>query len=431
MLYTTLVVTKKSFGEKIMEKQYCVSCGAGTTKGDSFCYTCGAKIVDKKIKSGLHSTPLNEDKRTDIQKPQEPRRVRGQSKQRRKRRIAATIVLGVILLPIITMTTLSSIRFEMGTLEYEIPDTGITSVNLDIYNDIGSISIYYDDSITNVFEATIAVRGGLSASMDDAVNFNHTIVDDQLNISFAFGNPYTSFVNLKSLNHDIEIYLNPKAAVSFNVETGTGSVLCYASDFADLVINDLHLATSTGSVEFYADDMHNLTLGDVSLESSTGSLDFSLSGSTNSSITGLTLACSTGSIDVHLGSYTTLNCSVIDISTSTGSIELEYTDIITMSDINWLISTSTGSIDVIIDQTILQQGNSTMDFDIETSTGSIEVSCELNDQIGIEMAAETGTGSIDLPNGYSYYISTEFAQKSNQYTFVINTSTGSITANVI
>ena len=81
--------------------------------------------------------------------------------------------------------------------------------------------------------------------------------------------------------------------------------------------------------------------------------------------------------------------------------------------------------------TAAEQGNSTMDFDMETSTGSIEVSCELNDQIGIEMAAETGTGSIDLPNGYSYYISTEFAQKSNQYTFAINTSTGSITANVI
>lgn len=329
------------------------------------------------------------------------------------------------------MTSISSIRYELGSLDYEIPDMGITNANLDIYNDIGSITIYYDDSISNLFEAEIVVRGGLRASIDDAANFNHTITNDTVDIDFTYTNPIGTYWDMKSLNHDIVIYLNPIVAVSINAESGTGSVNCYVEELTNVVINDLHLASSTGSVDFYAYGMHNLSLGDVQLESSTGSIDFDLGDSTNTTITKFEIACSTGSIDVFLGTYTLLDCSVIDISTSTGSIDVMYTDIITTQDITWLVSTSTGSIDFFIEQTLAHQENVTMNYLLDTSTGSIDVYCEINDQIGIEMEADTSTGSINLPNGYSYYLSTEFALKNSQYTFVMNTSTGSITASVI
>ncbi|MBN1329191.1 MAG: zinc ribbon domain-containing protein [Candidatus Heimdallarchaeota archaeon] len=413
-----------------MEKQYCVSCGAEITKDGSFCIFCGAKIEQRK----LHSEPLKSSYSEEVQGESivynRSKENEMKIKPKRKGLIAIPIILALVIIPIITLTTISSIKIDLGTLNYDVPITAGMTVNLNVNNDIGSITIFYDETLTNLFESEIIVRGGLKASINDAVNFNHEIVENITIITFNFQNLPSSFFNMKSISHEIEIYINPHAIVDFNIETATGSIDCYAENIDNVIINNLALTSSTGSIDFIAENMINLTMGEVILKTSTGSIGFDLGGSTNTSLTALELGTSTGSIDVDLGTHTNFNGSIINIYTSTGSIEIEYSNIRYSNDIYWEISTSTGSIYLTFEQTVIFVDNITVDFTLETSTGSIEVDCTITTAIGIEMDAGTSTGSIDLPNGHDYYISPDFALKSNQYSFYMRTSTGSITGNV-
>lgn len=408
-----------------MEKQYCVYCGTATSVGDSFCLKCGSKIQPTKTIQELHNESLGE--KTPVVAPV----IKSNwIKRHGKKLIIIPFILGIILIPTITIGTITSIQKPLGTLFYDIPNTGITAIDLSINNDIGSVEIIYDDSISNLFEAIITVRGGMRASFDNAVNFNHEIIGNRLNVDFYYDNLLESFFNMKKITHKILIFVNPIAIVDYKVKLSTGSISVLIENEDNIVIEDLFLTSSTGSVKFYGIDLNNLTLGDVSLSSSTGRIVFDLEGSTNTYLSGIDLDTSTGSINANLGQHITLDCSKVSMETSTGSVSLQYENIIYNDDIQWILSTSTGSITLMLKQTLLSPSNAFMFFVLDTSTGSITTVYEINHEIGIEMEADTNTGSINLPNSKNYYISNDFALKSIQYSFIMSTSTGSITASV-
>jgi hypothetical protein len=407
-----------------VEKQYCTSCGAAVSATDSFCFKCGSSIETPKAKVPDLSPVYPVAEETHYVKSRK-------IKRHSKKFVFIPVIILMILVPIITVTAVTNLQRDLGTLEYEIPDTGITAIELSITNDIGSVDVIYDDSISNLFEAEITVRGGLRASIEDAVNFNHEIVGDSINVNFFFDNHLANLFRMKRLIHNIDIYINPTAEVAFDVECSTGSIEISLHNEDDVVINGLELVSSTGSVKFYGTASDNLNIGDVLLSSSTGSITFDLFGTTNAFISGLQLDTSTGSIHAELGEYTTLNCSVVNLYTSTGSITLVYSNIIYYNELDWSVSTSTGSISLFIEQTILSSTNASMDFMLDTSTGSITTSCELNSDIGVEMDGATSTGSVNLPNGHDYYLSPDFHLKTIQFSFTMSTSTGSITGFII
>ncbi|NHK30768.1 MAG: hypothetical protein FK730_05415 [Asgard group archaeon] len=408
-----------------MEKQYCVYCGFAVSVGDSFCHKCGSKIQPTKTIQELHNESLGEKEVVEA-----PIVKTNLIKRHGKKLIIIPFILAIILIPTIAIGTIVSVQKPLGVLYYDIPDTGIASIDLSITNDIGSVTVLYDDSISSLFEAVITVRGGLRASIDDAVNFNHEVVGDSLNVNFYYSNFFESLFNMKKISHEIVVFLNPTAKVDYNIDVATGSISVFAENEDNIAIEDLYLSSATGSVKFHGIDLNNLTLNDVSLSSSTGRIVFDLEGSTNTYLTGLSLDTSTGSIFANLGQYTTLDCSSVILDTSTGSVTLQYDNIIYNDDIQWSLSTSTGSINLAIEQTLLSPTNASMSYILDTSTGSITTVCELNSEIGIEMEADTSTGRIELPNGKNYYISTDYALKSIQYSFIMSTSTGSITASV-
>jgi DUF4097 and DUF4098 domain-containing protein YvlB len=408
-----------------LKKQYCVYCGSAVSIGDSFCHKCGSKIQPTKTIQELHNESLGEKvvEETPIVKS-------NWIKRHSKKLIIIPFILAIILVPTITIGTITSAQKPLGVLFYDIPDTGMTNIDLSITNDIGSVDILYDDSISGLFEAVITVRGGLRASIDDAVNFNHEVVGDSLNVVFYFDNLLENFFNMKKISHEIVVFINPIAIVDYNIDVATGSISVFADNENNIAIKDLYLSSGTGSVKFYGLDLNDLTINDVILSSSTGRIVFDLEGSTNTYLTGLLLDTSTGSIFANLGQYTTLDCSSVSLDTSTGSVTMQYSNVIYNDDIQWSLSTSTGSITLAIEQTILSPANASMSFILDTSTGSITTVCELNTEIGVEMEAETSTGRIELPNGHNYYISTDYALKAIQYSFFMATSTGSITASV-
>ncbi|NHJ49131.1 MAG: zinc ribbon domain-containing protein [Asgard group archaeon] len=409
-----------------MEKQYCVSCGAAIAETDSFCFKCGSSVETTKTIQEVHNASLV----SQVSEEAPQRRTR-KIKRHGKKIVFIPILILMILVPVIVISSVSHMQKPLGTLTYDVPDSGITSIDLTISNDIGSVDIIYDDSISNLFEAVITVRGGLRASFDDAVNFNHEIIGDRININFFHNNELRNLFRMKQLNHEIDILMNPTATVDFDIQSATGSVSVEVEFEDDLVIENLSLESSTGSAKFYGNYLNNLTLGDVSLSSSTGSIVFDLEDSTNTYLTGLILHTSTGSVTADLGEYLTLDCSTVSLDTSTGSVTLAYSNIIHENNVYWSLSTSTGSVNLFIEQTILSPTNASMDFVLDTSTGSVTTYCELDSEIGIEIDADTSTGSITLPNGNDYYVSSDFALKAIQYSFVLTTSTGSITANVV
>ncbi len=410
-----------------MTKKYCANCGTEFSATDQFCFKCGAKVnVEESVETPVKSSDVS-DYYIPETTTQEPRR---RSKTSVKKIITVVVIIGAILIPIsITMGVLS-IKVPLGTLEYEVPDTGILDLDLIVDNEIGSISITYDDSISNLFEAEIEVKGGLKAEFEDAVNFEHEVVGNTTVISFESGEQTFSYFSMKSIIYDIEIFVNPNAVYDFDIITATGSIDFYLDGNDDVRTENITLLTSTGSIEFYSDNTDNVTMDDVSLKSSTGSVTFDIGDATNTAINDLTLECSTGSIYVDLGINTALFDDVVGILTSTGSIHFYYEDLILVDDILWNIETSTGSITLGIEQNVLPSVNVTSTFDVQTSTGSITLDCELNTAIGVEIGAETSTGSITLPNGNDYYLSPNYATADLQYSFILATSTGSVSASV-
>ncbi|NHJ31727.1 MAG: zinc ribbon domain-containing protein [Asgard group archaeon] len=413
-----------------MDKKYCVSCGTAVTSTDGFCFKCGAKIENyKKLDEPSGSVRIIAERPNNLDDQDYIKTRKPQSKRRYKPLLVILLIVGA-LVPIAVMSSIASIRTPIGTLTYDVPTTGTTDVDLIIDNSVGSINIIYDDSITNLFEAFIEVRGGFRATMDDAINFEHEVVGDEIIISFIDDQSFKGFFNMKSLSYKIDIWINPIAIVDFNIEISTGSITCSLDGNDDLLIKDAYFSSSTGSVNFISGTVENTTIGDIYIESSTGSLLFDFRYSTDASITDLIMDTSTGSVKAYLGETMIINCTDVTLSTSTGSVLLEYTNIIQLGDLDWNLDTSTGSITLNFEQTILPAVNCSSTYYLETSTGSINVNCETDVGIGIEMSADTSTGSITLPSGGSYYSSPDFSLKSSQYSFILLTSTGSITASV-
>lgn len=410
-----------------LDEKYCVSCGTAVTSTDDFCFKCGAKIENyKELHEPSGNVRIVSERSNNLDSQDFESKRRHRSKRHFKPLIIILLITGAIVAPIVVMSSISSIRSPIGTLTYDVPTSGIIDVDLIIDNSLGSVNIIYDDSITNLFEAFIEVRGGLRATMEDAINFKHEVVGDTVIISFIDEQVFVSFLSMKSLSYEIDIWINPIAVVDFNIETSTGSITCSLDGNDNLLIKEAYFSSSTGSVNFIGGAVENTTIGDVFIESSTGSLLFDFRYSTVASLTDLVMDTSTGSVKAYLGETMTINCTVVNLSTSTGSVLLEYTNIIQLGDLDWNLDTSTGSITLVFEQTILPGINCSSIYDLETSTGSITIDCEVNTGIGIEIDADTSTGSINLPGGGSHYTSPEFSLKGCQYSFTLMTSTGSM-----
>ncbi|HUU78587.1 MAG TPA: zinc ribbon domain-containing protein [candidate division Zixibacteria bacterium] len=412
-----------------MNGKYCINCGSSLNTEDKFCHLCGARAENvKTISQQPKQYEGNNVYEVEIDKKTTSLPRKKLSKNAIRAIIIVPLVLSIIALPFVAVSIIGSISVPLGTLEYEVTSLDILETKLVIDNSVGSVTINYDDSISNLFEASLIVKGGLAASLDNAVNFEHQILNNQTIITFDSGEWFESFWTMKQLNYKIIISLNPSAIVDFAITTSTGSSALLLNGIDNIIIHDLFLDSSTGSVGVYSGNTINTTIDDISLTTSTGSVTLDFNKAINTKIQDLFLDCSTGRVYANLGENMEINSEEVIMSTSTGSVTLEYENIILNNDINWDVSTSTGSITINFNQDIIIPANFTANFDVETSTGSISINCITHSDLGIEMLADTNTGSINLPGGFSHFISTDCYLKNNIYNFILITSTGSITA---
>ncbi len=329
--------------------------------------------------------------------------------------------------------TMGSIEDSFNFSYEPISPDPIEDVTINV--DIGSILFQYNTTPTASY-AQIDVFIGISGLFIEGKS-----IQDFFDPSTEWWDDTTATFNLltlpdlwfdpshwfKSYNISVTVTLRTDIVYDITALASTGSIEMEVSDGATL--EGLSLTSSTGSVKFKSLGDNKFT-GSVRLETSTGSIE-SYATKTNFS-SGFQATTSTGSLTLN---YT--NCIMgndLIGTVSTGSVNFKSYNMIYAEDIDLNLDTSTGSIDVELYQYVSMGANVTGIWD--TSTGSIDVI--YRDSLvdtGVRFVGSTGTGSITytgsgmIETGLgSIYSSLNYGNATYRYTFSLDTSTGSITA---
>ncbi|MCK4972919.1 MAG: zinc ribbon domain-containing protein [Candidatus Heimdallarchaeota archaeon] len=380
--------------------EFCTKCGSQLADQADFCHKCGSKI--EMVKGVPTAVPI------ETKVPSKYVEEYDSSKYDRRRKVVIGLSVGIIaiiVVPIVLWSIFGVINYQhIGTFGYDETSMEYTNLDLIINSSVGSIDIFYDDSMIKPFEATVEVYGRKDASLSDALNFTTTYLsNDTMEISFDSGDFDFFFWDKKVFTYDITVYINPAETADIFVDADTGSV-----------------SLSTEAID-------SLNIVSIDLQSNTGSIDLDMTNSVNTTLNGLSLVTDTGRIDVDLGVRTALNDSYVLIDTSTGSIDFGFVDLISADSMTWEIVTSTGSINIEIMQDIVYPFQFLSFFDVETSTGSITVDFFFNATIGYHFYGSTSTGSVDILGNEDEYSSPNYATAENLYDFELTTSTGSVT----
>ncbi|MHA1346316.1 MAG: zinc-ribbon domain-containing protein [Candidatus Heimdallarchaeaceae archaeon] len=380
--------------------EFCTKCGSQLADQADFCHKCGSKI--EMVKGVPTAMPI------ESKTPSQPRMEYDDRKYNRRRNVVLGLSVGIIVIivvPIVLWSIFGVINYQhIGTFSYDETSMEYTNLNLVIDNSVGSIDIFYDDTMTKPFEAIVEVYGRDDASLLDAVNFTTTYLNnDTMEIMFVSGDFDFFFWDNQVFTYDIIIYINPAETADIFVDTDTGSI-----------------SLSTEAID-------SLEITSIDLQSSTGSIDLDMTNSVNTTLDDLNIETNTGRIDVDLGVRTTLDDSYVIIDTDTGSINFGFVDLISIDNMTWEITTDTGSINLEIEQNIVYPFQFLSSFIVDTDTGSITVDFFFNDTIGYHFDGSTSTGSVDILGSENAFSSPNYGTAENLYDFELTTSTGSVT----
>lgn len=302
--------------------------------------------------------------------------------------IIGIILLGVLIIAVIGVVVFVFQPFEQGKYDrigkktYTYESTQNLNVSLDIYNDVGSLSLQYDGGMESLFKAKIVVYGEKNAKMSDATDFSAHTSNETVHIKFDSGQNKREWFSLDDMYYKLNVSLNPNASVAYNLETTTGE------------------------------------------------MDLSFDSTSTSTITKLNVSSTTGSTEIILGDNTVLTCQEANIEATTGEIQVNALYNVTFPhDIDWRIGATTGGISLKIAQKFVPLVNYTAFFDINATTGGISLWYMLDEEeFGVKITAHTDTGSVQIPGGGNTYTSQDYTSKDVKYAFNLDTTTGGITA---
>ena len=289
--------------------------------------------------------------------------------------------------------------------------------SLDLYSDIGDISIQYNTSNTPHY-AEIDVNVEINGLFMQGKSYTAFFTDES-----NWWNPSTAEFNLrvkpdiwfdpsywfKTYNIDVNVLLRTDIVYDLTAISSTGSVEMVTKN--GVVLNDIHLETSTGSVELSSNTNAEFQ-GSVLLHSSTGTV--TLNALENSTFLDLlTLFSSTGRVVLN-SDFTTFSKG-IQLDSSTGSIEMQM-DNCTLSD-DIIATGSTGAI--VLDSKNMVYTKDCI-IDLQTSTASINANIIHYNDLNANVTAhfESSTGSVNVV--YRDYNATD------GFRFTGSTSTGSV-----
>lgn len=322
-------------------------------------------------------------------------------------------------------------QYEYSETYYYEPGNPSPIEIFNIESSIGAINIKYNKTPTEFYakiDLDIHIRGPLVAGKSFSDFFKPILWDhDNSPVTFDIDTKPTSwFLFGLSRRVTINVTLRTDVIYDINAIASTGAIDMNVPQ--NVIVNKTTLSTSTGSV--LLNSAVNTTFqGKVRISTSTGRAK-SYAIKTNFT-QGLHATTSTGSLTLNFTS-TILGGDLIG-KVSTGSINIKSYNMIYTQDCLWDIETSTGSIDVQIQQYV--EMGADVNSEIKTSTGSIDVDYKDNQaNVGASFIGSTSTGSETYDNigsgGFTEaahsLTSVDYSTAIYKYSFTLSTSTGSI-----
>ncbi len=295
---------------------------------------------------------------------------------------AIVITAGTLTYVILTQTEAKFGYSLLDRIEYTYDsEAEITTVNLNIINDEGSIFISYEEELENIFEAENRFYGKRDASLEDVTNFTSSELGDTVTISYYAPAIYNSS-DSSSFYNNLHIKIRADLIVKYNITTTIGDIyLIFDSVLTQTVIAQLNVFSTKGDV----------------------SIDFGDNTAVNSS---------------------TLNTQILD-----GSLDIKFEAVELLSTIDmWNMTSREGEIDFHIDQSnVIGINNAT--FIVETDSGKVSMKYKFNEVTGFQVSAITSTGDItsdvEIPDAHTPYQNDVFPGEEN-FIFAFETGTGSI-----
>ncbi|NHJ86050.1 MAG: hypothetical protein FK734_11355 [Asgard group archaeon] len=290
--------------------------------------------------------------------------------------IFAIIVLGIALIFILRGGAIS----EIGQIEYTYDSSTNNEFTLNIYNAVGKIDIQYNDTQTELMKATLVVYGRSNADLADALNFTKNDFTDEIIISFDSGISTLTFFNKKAFYQDLFITLNPNASIIYHIETNVGSIDFNSDSIVTSIIRQFEVRTQVGN------------------------------------------------INIDFGQNTYLTTNYVKLITSLGNITLISQEVHLATEVTFEITGTIGHIYLLIAYNDAPDGNYTIEYIVQSSTGDIDLLYTFSPEIGVVINATTTTGTINIPGGGTSYQSPDIGSKTAIYDFDFQTTTGDITA---
>ncbi|PWI49095.1 hypothetical protein CEE45_02830 [Candidatus Heimdallarchaeota archaeon B3_Heim] len=293
------------------------------------------------------------------------------------------ISLSLIFLMIIY--TFSGCTDILGTFEpagekdpVTIPKSTYSTLILDIDLGVGSITFDVIPTATYLVDVVnaVSIREGSDGTLDEAkAVISSEINTDTMKISFDSGDDNIQ-VDYK---YDSTIKVANNISLQINFLAATGEI------FADLTDKSVTVSS------FYVE-------------------------------------ATTGTITLSLGEFLMFDSSPT-VKTTTGNQDVTVTNLKYVSTTTWSITGMTGGINLDLTDNLPQNltGSTTHLFNLDCTTGSIDVISDLSLGIGLQITASVTTGTIDVPGSGDSYTSPNFASSLLKYDFTIITTTGGIT----
>lgn len=297
--------------------------------------------------------------------------------------IAAIVITASTLTYVILTQTEAKFGYSLiDRMDYTYESEGeITTVDVTILNDEGSIFISYEEELGSLVEAENRFYGKRDATLEDATNFTAVELGDTVFIDYNAPALYNTS-DPRSFYNNLHIKIRADLTVKYNITTTTGDIyLVFDSVLTQTVISQLNVFSS---------------LGDVSIK---------------------------------FGDNTAVDSSTLNTHILDGTLDINFDAVELLSTIDmWNVTSREGDIEFHIDQSDLM-GTNNATFNILTTSGKATMRYKFNDETGFQVSAITATGDItcdvEIPDAHTPYQNEVFPAIEN-YIFAFETGTGNI-----
>ncbi|MHA1983672.1 MAG: DUF4097 family beta strand repeat-containing protein [Candidatus Hodarchaeales archaeon] len=371
---------------------FCSNCGSEIESDAAFCQTCGFK-TELKTKS---SFPPSFKDQADTsferpysdtfakQRPHDYKHVNPPKKGTNMKTVSLFIVIfGILALSLLGLSQLGNIfNFNLNAYSYIGERTfnsstgNFSSISLDLEISSGEIEITTVASQKSPVEALAKVFAlkEYENRISDANNIVESVIGDKMSLSFKEESSPFQIAN-EPFTYNLKISIVESYVYEFTAMTSSGDINIIADQ---IFLNKLDLTLSSGSI--------NMDLIDSNITTDT-----------------------------------------VSLTTSSGAINLFIADNVFTGDTSWNLLTSSGPISLGIEQSSSPINSFTQTFNIEASSGVIDIGTNLHSSIGVIATGTSSSGSVQLfEEERTSYKSSNYDSSNYKFVFDLLVSSGLI-----